>query len=977
MALTADISKAFLQVALRREDQDVHRFLWEIDGSVQVMRFLRVTFGNKASPFLLNGTIKHHLSKYESTRVVEELKQNMYVDDWLSGTNSEEEAYSIFTEAVSIMKSAGMELTKWNSNSKVFSENACAETYDSFNSSEEVKVLGTRWVPSADSFAFDGATLPAITITKRLVLSLIARTFDPLGFITPFLMKAKCLFQRLWLLGLDWDEDVPDDVEKEFAKWVDGLSVLRDLKIPRYYGECSWTDPSLIELHTFGDASEVGYGAVVYVRILQSDGTYSASLVISKARVAPLKRVTLPRLELLGSLLAARLLIFSRDALNLPEETQYYCWSDSMAALGWIRGDPSKWKPFVANRVQEIQNLTNPANWHHCPGLQNPADLTTRGIDAQTLLNSDLWFKGPVWLSGSKENFPSVVSEPTENVSVVEISEVLLAESVDTATHTVQGTLFDVKRWSSFTKAMRVVAWVMRFLGNVRCKSVRRSGDLSQEELAQSKVVLLKHSQEEAFREELCLLKKGAPLPKRSPLAKLTPFIDQEGLLRVEGRLQQSELSYAEGHPIILPRDYTSKLLVRFQHLLLKHAGPALLLTTLRSMYWIIGLRRLIKSVKYECLACLRQESKPCCQVSGPLPELRVSQSPPFTVVGVDYAGPMYCMDMPSKKLYVCLFTCAVVRAVHLEITDSLSTQNFILAFKRFAARRGLPTVIYSDNAKTFQASQQQLQEIYGPLSPTWKFIAPRAPWWGGWWERLVRSVKLALRRDLGKSCLTKVELETTLLEVENCVNSRPLTFVGDEVQCSEPLTPNHFLTGKRLGFHGAVIEDTESVTTELLRDKVHVRHLDLFWNRWRTEYLRNLPPFVPKFKERGCLQEGSVVLIQEDHVPRLQWEMGVVLELFPGGDQKVRSVKLKTPKGFKVRPINRLHMLEFLTVIPKGGLDFDECSETDIVSGVDPSQKVNLDGDLPKAQNSVTTRAGRVVKPVTRLDLLTLIATL
>jgi hypothetical protein len=395
IALTADLTKAFLQVGLQRKDQDVHRFLWEQGGIVRKMRFLRVTFGNKASPFLLNATIKHHLTKYPTSVAVQELAQNLYVDDWLTGANTEEEVHKMFREAMDIMDQAGMCLSKWNSSSLIIHEKFHGGNGHVLDDSGGVKVLGVRWMPEGDYFTFDGVSLPAdIQTTKRVVLSFIARTFDPLGFAVPFIMTAKILFQKLWLEGVGWDETVPEEIHNSFLRWLDGLQCLQNWRIPRMYAPVTW-DGTRVELHSFGDASECGYGAVIYMRIRKMDGSITTSLISSRARVAPLKRVTLPRLELLASLLAARLLNFVRQALRLPDDMGYYCWTDSKAALGWIKGNPHRWKQFVANRVSEIQDLTEPSHWFHCPGSDNPADLTTRGMDARALVDSSLWKHGP------------------------------------------------------------------------------------------------------------------------------------------------------------------------------------------------------------------------------------------------------------------------------------------------------------------------------------------------------------------------------------------------------------------------------------------------------------------------------------------------------------------------------------------------------------------------------------------------------
>ena len=370
-------------------------------------------------------------------------------------------------------------------------------------------------------------------------------------------------------------------------------------------------------------------------------------------------------------------------------------------------------------------------------------------------------------------------------------------------------------------------------------------------ELATAKSKLLYCVQQEAYPNEISALRLSKPLPKGSSLFKLDPFLDDHGLLRIKGRLEFSDLSYESKHPVIIPNGHVAKLLVRFQHFFLKHAGVATLVTTIRNTFWIIGLRRLAKTVCQKCIPCKRQDSKSCSQPVAPLPGLRVKSAPPFTVTGLDYAGPLFCVDMPSTKLYILLFTCAVVRSVHLEMTNTLNVDDCLLAIRRFASRRGLPAVFYSDNAKTFVAAAHKLQHYFGHLAPKWNFIVPRSPWWGGWWERLIRSVKSSLRKTLGCRSLSRSELETTIHEVEACINSRPLTFVGDEPDIFNPLTPSHFLIGRPSGFQLEVKDDLPcNISSEDLsaREIVRQQQLDKFWITWSNDYLRNLPPVVKGF---------------------------------------------------------------------------------------------------------------------------------
>ena len=339
------------------------------------------------------------------------------------------------------------------------------------------------------------------------------------------------------------------------------------------------------------------------------------------------------------------------------------------------------------------------------------------------------------------------------------------------------------------------------------------------------------------------------------------------------------------------------------------------MLVEIRNQYWMVGARRTCKRVKRECIACQRLDAPAGTQTMAPLPEMRVKQAPPFSVTGLDHGGPLYCCDFAGKKFYVLLFTCAVIRAVHLELVESLSCESTVMALRRFISRRGIPSVLMSDNAKCFWAAKDKLVKLFGPDGPNWRFIAPRAPWWGGWWERLVGSIKSALKRSMGKRSLTRVELETTLHEVEACVNSRPLTFVGDELDSGSPLTPFHFLLGRPRGFKPTIDSDNPVIGPCDLVRRYELRRqlLERFWSCWVNEYLCSLPPCKGAAVNRGGIQVGSVVLIRGEGTRRLQWPMGVVKVIYPGRDGLVRSVQMKTAKGLMTRPIQRVHNLEII----------------------------------------------------------------
>ncbi|KAG1661276.1 hypothetical protein GQR58_021514 [Nymphon striatum] len=711
-AVSADVRKAFLQVELNENDQDVHRFLLRSDsGETREMKFVRVTFGINCSPFLLSATIRHHLSRFPPSFVINELSENLYVDDFLSGADSKFEAQELFSQANQVMKGAGMILTKWSSNnSSIIGE-------DNKELQNFKKVLGMSWDSVSDCFTFVGVDLPDIEVvryTKRVVLSLIARVFDPLGLVLPFTVTAKFLFQDIWRLGLNWDDDLPSECQESFKRWLIELHTLQEVSVPRQYLQGNWSDISVaLELHAFGDASLKGYGACVYIRYIKSDGQYKSTLVRACARVAPLERKTLPRLELLGALVTAQLLCSVIRDLRLPPDTNYTCWSDSMVALGWIRSSPSRWKQWVANRVAKIQSLTNLKRWRHIEGIENPADFVTRGVSGVKLVHSVLWWNGPSILHQSgdivtadQRSIPKIytnsVVEAERKIEVTGVSLVCVENSQ----------MFQMERWSTLNKAYRVIAWVLRFTS--RPPKSQRAPSLSENDYIKARLAFVNILQNQYFSQEINNLKSGIKIPKDSKLVKFSPILDDDGFIRVGGRIQLSELAYESKHPLILPRCHGVMLLVKFIHLFRNHAGVDTMITCLKSEFEIIGVRQIAKAVKKACVSCQKIDVRACNEPTAPLPKARVTKSPVFTVTGIDFAGPIFCSDLPNKKYYICLFVCAVVRAIHLELVDSLTSEDFILAFRRFAALKRVPSIVYSDNGKNLVGGQRILSSCQG-----------------------------------------------------------------------------------------------------------------------------------------------------------------------------------------------------------------------------------------------------------------------
>ncbi|XP_056094778.1 uncharacterized protein LOC130073406 [Rhinichthys klamathensis goyatoka] len=949
IAFTADIKKAFLQISLAEKDRDAVRFLWltappheDAGETLRVLRMTRVVFGVSPSPFLLAATVRKHLKEYEDQlpEVVKIIKESLYVDDLISSASDVENAFSITTGAREIMSAAGMDLCKWTTNCAALKEKWKTTMSEPSEETEThgsvLKVLGLVWRTKTDEFVFDlTALLDAVAKrenTKRSVLKLSARIFDPIGFLTPFTVRVKCLFQEMWIRGLGWDEELPTDLAQEWKGWCSELPQIHHIHIPRWYGIKSVHRHDAHQLHVFCDASEKAYSTVAYLLRVAEDGAKTTCLVASKSRVAPLKKISLPRLKLMGAVIGARLGNSLLKPLNL-ELHQVHMWTDSMIVLQWIRSPAHKWKQFVSNRVSEIQSLTNPAMWSHCKGKFNPADLPTRGQTATNLKESELWWKGPSFLTALNQLEESDEDQSDEDVtSELKQGQQVIVQLSSGSDEKGMEPVLDLLKYSKLKRVLRVTAWIKRFVHNTSSSSKMR-GELTADEMFEAEKYWIKVTQDSSFSYEINLLKAGKTLNADSKIRDLKPFLDEDELLCVGGRLQQSDFSYREKHPWILPnKDRYCELLVQHNHEFIMHSGLRDTLVQIRSRYWILQGRQIVKSIVSKCTVCKRFKAKPAQQDTAPLPRDRISETPPFEVTGIDFAGPLYVKnDRALCKAYVALFTCAVTRAVHLELVSSQSTESFLLALKRFVSRRGLCKVIYSDNAKTFKRANQDLSELWKAIKDpqileyfsgkgiTWRFIVERAAWWGGFWERLVRSVKTSLRKVLGKASLTFEEMSTLLAEVEATLNSRPLTFVHNEIDEPQPLTPAHFLVGERLTslppkpFPADYDHPTVSKEDMTKRWRYRNRLMTNLWNRWRKDYLLDLKSAHScKTQKPTELKMGDIVLIGDANMPRQTWKLGKIEELFPGRDGKVRSCAVRTStRTVLKRPVQLLYALE------------------------------------------------------------------
>ncbi|XP_055591260.1 uncharacterized protein LOC129743299 [Uranotaenia lowii] len=934
--VVADIEKMFRQIGIHEADMPWQSILWRAGPKKEVETFelATVTYGTKPAPFLATRTLKqlatdeHHRFPAASRA----LEEDVYMDDVITGTDLEEDAIKLCGDLIKLTNSGGFRLRKFASNStaalrEVDPDDQALQQTEEINLDPDpaVKTLGLVWQPRTDYFRFNFTIEEVPTderLSKRKILSAIAMLFDPLGLVGAVTASAKIFMQRLWRLQddgerLGWDNPVPINVEQEWRNFYRQLPVLNDLKIQR----CAIIPNAIqVELHLFSDASERAYGACAYIRSVDVEGKFLVCLLASKSKVAPLKCQSIPRLELCGALLAAELSSKVRAAIKL--ELDMHFWTDSTCVLQWLKAIPATWSTFVANRVAKIQTLTENYSWRHVPGLQNPADLISRGMDPEQIEGCNLWWKGPEWLG--QNHFP----EQTRSLES-QLAEEEVRRSAHPATSCV--THFGeeyVGKFSSFTQIIRSTAYWMRLMRILRKSEPNPSSLLTVEELKEAEFVIIRRIQQESFPAEWNALTKNEAIHRSSPLRWFTPRISSDGLIRVGGRLDRSLESEDTKHPIVLPaRHPFTTLLFEHYHIKLLHAGSQLLLSTVRLKYWPLGGRNVPRQVVHNCMKCFRSKPTPIEQFMGELPQARVTFARAFLRTGVDYFGPVFIRPAPRKpavKAYVAVFICLCTKAVHLELVSDLSTERFLQALRRFTGRRGHCSDIFSDNGTNFVGARNYLRELIKLLRSKqhqeavskqcandhiqWHFIPPAASHFGGLWEAAVRSAKKHLLKVLGQFAVSFEDMNTLLVQVENCLNSRTITALTDDPDNLEPLTPGHFLIGEPLQLPE---KDYSEVSINRLNN-IHglQKRLQLFWDRWRVEYLTQLQGRFKRWRSPIEIKVGQLVIIKDDNVAPSRWKMGRVERVFPGADGVVRVVTLKTVTGSSTRPVEKLCLL-------------------------------------------------------------------
>ena len=943
VALVADVESMYHQVCVDPKDIDALRFLWFPNGDLSkepeeyqmVVHLFGGIWSACCANFALKRTALDNASKFDAI-VARTIDKNFYVDDMLKSVRSTDEAIWMQKQLMELLACGGFHLTKWSSSSR--------KVLDSIPQSERSKelkniniqddalpverTLGLEWHIECDAFRFkiSKKERPA---TRRGILSIISSIFDPLGFIAPFVLPAKRLLQSSCQL-LGWDEEISGETLRHWNNWLiempklEEFFVKRCIKVPEF-GACVSH-----EIHHFSDASETGYGTVSYLRTVHENGEINSAFLFAKSRLAPLKRVTIPRLELTAATLAVKIDTMLKEELEIKLQKSVF-WTDSTSVLRYINNKDKRFHTFVANRITAIHEGSDPEQWKYVPTKSNPADDASRGMSADDLLQSKRWMNGPEFLLQTSDTWPKW-NDDTDGITEddVEVKGMAQSNSVNISNERGMTSLIFL-HFSSWNRLKKAISWILRYkhwlLRNVRRnQTFPLSKCITVSDIKEAEDAIIQCVQRECFAEEFQSLQSSeGAVKKSSSLRRLDPVI-MNGILCVGGRLKHAPHEYEHmKHPVILPkRHHVSNLIIQHFHEVSGHSGQEYVLSIIRECYWIIQARVPVRKICRSCFSCKKRTQAPCQQKMADLPMERATpDKPPFTFVGVDYFGPFLVRrSRTTEKRYGVIFTCLAVRAIHIEIANSLDTDSFINALRRFIARRGSPQEIRSDNGSNFKGgerelriamqewNQHQVHEFLLQHNVNWIFNPPYASHFGGIWERLIRSIRHVLKALLKVQILNDESLRTLMCEVESVINSRPLTKVSDDPSDLNALTPNHLLLLKTNSNLPPGIFCKQDQYCR--RRWKQVQYLaNVFWRRWLREYLPTLQTRQKWQSIRPNISKDDIVLVVDQTTPRSCWPLGVVLDVHVGRDGLVRSARVKTMNTELVRPVDKLCLLE------------------------------------------------------------------
>ncbi len=921
--MTSDVKQAFLMIKLKKEeDQNRFCFFWKRGNKLVTYRFKSIVFGFTSSPFILHYVMQHHANTFPNDKISQILSNNFYVDNLIVTGNDLSDLHHTYQETYNRMKAGGFILRSWNSNSIELREQMALDEKLVEHTCKEEKVLGYRYNFSEDTLSIAPCKVDSLANTKRKVLSQTSKLFDPINFALPITIRGKILMRKIWKLEAGWDEVLPQGICDEMRKISKDLEKVSEVSFPRQALNANKS----YGLHIFCDSSTEAYGFVAYA----VDNDNEKTFLYAKSKLAPLNRRnehSIPTLELLGVILAFKCLPSLLDSYKGMQIQFINLCVDAQVVLSWLLSKETKVKSrFLRNRVLDavclkddlVKTYKLPVAYHYVNTDYNPADLVTKGLSYKQYMDKlKFWLEGPQWLTNNFEqwpDYPLLSISPTQQSSVKTFCTAQ-PPKVNTG-------IVNINKFSSLNKLIKCTSYFYKFLSKVKpCDSIKEAWNY-----------WIKKTQEEYFHEELTFLRqidKDKVVP--ALVSQLNLFIDPKGILRSRGRISKClYYNYDIHNPVLLPRDG------RFTHLLIldshnkrQHLGIGTTLNFIREQgFWIPKGRIAIKSALGSCMVCKKYNTLAFKYPKfTDMPKHHMNLVKPYQHVGVDFTGHIWVHEAAKAvKVYVLVFTCLNIRAVHFELLTDMSTQSFLMAFQRFCNTYTIPQYLYSDNARSFvkggsvlenALKSREFEEELEKCNIKHIRIPIYSAWVGSAWERLIRTMKNCLYKVVGRAKLTYYELLTSLSSIQLAINSRPLTYRSSS-DTLEPITPNSFL--RLHGNSSLILRDNADLWVddqETLENTLAIQEeiLDKFKKLWYNDYLLSLREHSRNLYQSSWenrIKVGDIVLIKAINRPRPYWMMGKVLEILMGYDNKIRTVKVKQGNGaLEYHAICNLYPLE------------------------------------------------------------------
>ena len=938
VGIAADIECMFNNFLVDPEHRDYLRFFWykanNPNDDIVQFRATSHLFGCSSSPAVANYCLRFTTKQlcaepFPKSQLF--LNRDCYVDDCIASLPTSDEAIEILEGARAILSNFHIRLHKILSNSaevlRHFPESECASDSQTLLSNGRLlhSTLGVRWDTSDDVLMVE-TRVTDHPFTKRGILASLNGLYDPLGIISALTLSGKLIQRQVnptkdkvtpELAGCGWDDPLPECYRPQWDSWKSAMSACSKFVIPRSHIPSIFLSPTR-ELHVFVDASDKAICYIVYMRIIEGENV-SVSFVSASAKVVPRCANTIPRSELCAAADAAQSTAHIVHELKMkPRLVRFY--SDSMVTLGYIRNKQKRFSKYVVRRVDLILKHSNEKDWFYVSTSENPADLGTRGITPEELKRS-VWFTGPRFLRDN--SLPSPPAPGSEVDLPEEVSSHAVMKTSSSEPSCIAKLALKVSSWQKLINIVRCfsrlpakVDWQLQQKG---VSLAPRNPEVSTGDTVNLIIVL---AQADAYQGDVSKLKGGNKLPNNHVLSQLAPFVDSAGVLRVGGRLQNSNVPFDFKYPIILsPNHPVSTLVIQHYHIQVAHQGRHITHGKLRmNGFHIQNAKSAINKICSSCVTCRKLRRPTESQIMANLPSDRLEEVPPFTYCGLDVFGPFYVNQNKStrantgqRKVWGLIFVCMTCRAVHIELMPGMDTSSFRNAFQGFVAIRRTPKRLRSDQGSSFISSRNQMeqetvnvtaiQDFLSKQDIEWVMNPPYASNFGGHYERKIGSIRRIFEGCMASSgvkTLSYDELHTMMQISCSIVNNTPLTSVSDDPNDPMPLTPAALLT-LRESSHPPSLEEFEAADLLAYGAKRwrRVQYLaQQFWVRWRDQYLSSLQRRHKWKSKKPCIAEGDVVLIRSKTAHRNSWPMARVSSVTRSGDGLVRTVQLKLPPG-------------------------------------------------------------------------------